>query len=124
MDESTVGRIYGAIVDGFARRGIRLARSGDIDGGSSGLVYSIGAIRPEPESPKDFIDWVRGRYGLRNKTASVKKAAELLKAEEITVWQWLKGARRPSPSMLLLMKLVSSHSQNGKSCPINYRTTE
>lgn len=118
VDESTVDRIYGAIVDEFARRGIRLTRSGDIDGGSSGLIYSIGVIRPEPESPKDFIDWVRGRYGLRNKTASVKKAAELLKVEEITVWQWLKGVRRPSPSMLLLMKLVFSHSQNGKSCPI------
>lgn len=118
VKESVVDRIYSAIVDEFARRGIRLTRSGDIDGGSSGLVYSIGVIRPEPESPKDFIDWVRGRYGLRNKTASVKKAAELLKVEEITVWQWLKGVRRPSPSMLLLMKLVFSHSQNGKSCPI------
>lgn len=118
VKESVVDRIYSAIVDEFSRRGICLTRSGDIDGGSSGLVYSIGVIRPEPESPKDFIDWVRGRYGLRNKTASVKKAAELLKVEEITVWQWLKGARRPSPSMLLLMKLVFSHSQNGKSCPI------
>ncbi len=118
VKESVVDRIYSAIVDEFSRRGICLTRSGDIDGGSSGLVYSIGVIRPEPESPKDFIDWVRGRYGLRNKTASVKKAAELLKVEEITVWQWLKGVRRPSPSMLLLMKLVFSHSQNGKSCPI------
>ena len=82
VKESVVDRIYSAIVDEFARRGIRLTRSGDIDGGSSGLVYSIGVIRPEPESPKDFIDWVRGRYGLRNKTASVKKAAELLKVED------------------------------------------
>lgn len=42
VKESTVDRIYSAIVDEFSRRGIRLTRSGDIDGGSQGLIYDVG----------------------------------------------------------------------------------
>lgn len=41
VKESVVDRIYSAIVDEFSRRGIRLTRSGDIDGGSQGLVYDV-----------------------------------------------------------------------------------
>lgn len=39
---------------------------------------------------------------------NVKKAAELMKVKEITVWQWIKGARQVSPSMLLLMEFIAS----------------
>lgn len=55
---------------------------------------------------ESYIDWVQSRYQLPNRTAAVKKGAELMRASEITVWQWLRGARKASPSMLLLMELI------------------
>lgn len=58
---------------------------------------------------QDFLDWVQTRYQLPNKTASVKKAAELIRTREITIWQWLKGTRKASPSMVLLMELVTRY---------------
>lgn len=45
---------------------------------------------------------------LPDKPAAVKKAAELMKVKEITVWEWMKGARQVSPSMLLLMEFIAS----------------
>ncbi|WP_290528716.1 hypothetical protein [Akkermansia sp.] len=60
-------------------------------------------------TPELFIAWVQTRYQLPNKTASVKKAAELIRTREITIWQWLRGARKASPSMVLLMELVARH---------------
>lgn len=58
---------------------------------------------------QDFVDWVQTRYQLPNKTAAVKKAAELLRNGEITIWQWLRGTRKASPSMVLLMELVARY---------------
>lgn len=60
-------------------------------------------------SIQEFLDWVQARYQLPNKTAAVKKAAELLRSREITIWQWLRGARKASPSMVLLMELVARY---------------
>ena len=55
---------------------------------------------------QEFVIWVQTRYQLRNHTAAVKKAAELLLTGENTVWQWLSGKRKTSKSMLLLMELL------------------
>lgn len=60
-------------------------------------------------SIQEFLDWVQARYQLPNKTAAVKKAAELLRSREITIWQWLRGTRKASPSMVLLMELVARY---------------
>lgn len=110
VKESVVDRIYSAIVDEFSRRGIRLTRSGDIDGGSQGLVYdaSLMAARKVPKTVGEFVSRVQADYRLPDKPAAVKKAAELMKVKEITVWQWIKGARQVSPSMLLLMEFIAS----------------
>lgn len=107
---SVAGRIYSAIVDGFSRRGIRLTRSGDIDGGSQGLVYdaSLMAARKVPETAGEPVSRVQADYRLPDKPAAVKKAAGLMEVKEITVWQWMKGARQVSPSMLLLMEFIAS----------------
>lgn len=110
VKESVVDRIYSAIVDGFSRRGIRLTRSGDIDGGSQGLVYdaSLMAARKVPETAGESVSRVQADYRLPGKPAAVKKAAGLMKVKEITVWQWIKGARQVSPSMLLPMEFTAS----------------
>lgn len=110
VKESVVDRIYSAIVDGFSRRGICLTRSGDIDGGSQGLVYDVSlmAARKVPKTVGEFVSWVQADYRLPDKPAAVKKAAELMKVKEITVWEWMKGARQVSPSMLLLMEFIAS----------------
>lgn len=52
VKESVVDRIYSAIVDEFSRRGICLTRSGDIDGGSQGLLYDVSlmAARKVPKT--------------------------------------------------------------------------
>ena len=60
-------------------------------------------------SIQEFLDWVQARYQLPNKTAAVKKAAELLRSRGITIWQWLRGTRKASPSMVLLMELVARY---------------
>lgn len=60
-------------------------------------------------TPEKFIAWVQERYQLPNKTASVKKAAELIRTGEVTIWQWLGGTRKASPSMVLLMELVTRY---------------
>ncbi len=52
VKESVVDRIYSAIVDEFSRRGIRLTRSGDIDGGSQGLVYDVSLMAARKVLPK------------------------------------------------------------------------
>lgn len=110
VKESVVDRIYSAIVDEFSRRGICLTRSGDIDGGSQGLLYdaSLMAARKVPKTVGEFVSWVQADYRLPDKPAAVKKAAELMKVKEITVWEWMKGARQVSPSMLLLMEFIAS----------------
>lgn len=110
VKESVVGRIYSAIVDGFSRRGICLARSGDIDGGSQGLLCgaSLMAARKVPETAGEFASRVQADCRLPDKPAAVKKAAELMKVKEITVRQWIKRARQVSPSMLLLMEFTAS----------------
>lgn len=63
---------------------------------------------PIPDADS-FIVWVQSRYQLSNRTAAVKKAAVLLKTGEITIWQWLSGARKVSDSMLLLMDLIARY---------------
>lgn len=110
VKESVVDRIYSAIVDEFSRRGIRLTRSGDIDGGSRGLLYDVSlmAARKVPKTVGEFVSRVQADYRLPDKPAAVKKAAELMKVKEITVWEWMKGARQVSPSMLLLMEFIAS----------------
>lgn len=60
-------------------------------------------------SAKAFVDWVQSRYHLVNKTSAVKKAAQLLRVTEMAVWQWLGGSRKTSPSMELLMELITRH---------------
>lgn len=110
VKESVVDRIYSAIVDEFSRRGICLTRSGDIDGGSQGLLYDVSlmAARNVPKTVGEFVSWVQADYRLPDKPAAVKKAAELMKVKEITVWEWMKEARQVSPSMLLLMEFIAS----------------
>lgn len=107
---SVVGRVYSAIVDGFPRRGTRLARSGDIDGGSQGLVYdaSLMAARKVPETAGGPVSRVQADYRLPDKPAAVKKAAGLMEVKGITVWQWIKGARQVSPPMPLPMGFTAS----------------
>lgn len=56
-----------------------------------------------------FVDWVQSRYHLRSKTSAVKKAAQMLRVTEMAVWQWLRGSRQTSPSMELLMELITRH---------------
>lgn len=58
---------------------------------------------------KEFLDWVQERYCLTNRTSSVKKAAELMKVREITIWQWLRGARQPDASKILLMCYIVAY---------------
>lgn len=60
-------------------------------------------------SIQNFLAWVQNRYQLANRTASVVKAAELMRVKEITVWQWVRGVRNASPSMLLLMELIARY---------------
>lgn len=60
-------------------------------------------------SAKAFIGWVQSRYHLVNKTSAVKKAAHMLRVTEMAVWQWLRGSRQTSPSMELLMELITRH---------------
>lgn len=60
-------------------------------------------------SAKAFVGWVQSRYHLVNKTSAVKKAAQMLRVTEMAVWQWLRGSRQTSPSMELLMELITRH---------------
>lgn len=53
-----------------------------------------------------FLDWVQEKYQLPNMTSAVKKAAEVMRVGERTVWQWRNGERKVSQSMLLLMELI------------------
>lgn len=89
VKESAVDRIYSAIADEFSRRGICLTRSGDIDGGSQGLLYDVSlmAARKVPKTVGELVSWVQADYRLPDKSAAVKKAAELMKVKEITVWE-------------------------------------
>lgn len=75
VKESVVDRIYSAIVDEFSRRGIRLTRSGDIDGGSQGLVYDVSlmAARKVPKTVGEFVSWVQADYRLPDKPARREK---------------------------------------------------
>lgn len=54
----------------------------------------------------NFINWVQSKYTLPNRTTAVKKTAELIKAGENTVWQWLKGKRKTSPTILQSMETL------------------
>lgn len=56
-----------------------------------------------------FLDWVQSRHSLPSKTSAVRKAAQILRVSEITIWKWLKGEPQVSPSMLLLMEMVMRH---------------
>ena len=58
---------------------------------------------------QEFVDSVQSRYHLRSKTSAVKKAAHMLRVTEMAVWQWLRGTRQTSPSMELLMELITRH---------------
>lgn len=58
---------------------------------------------------QEFVDWVQSNYKLPTHTAAVKKAAELMKTGETTIWQWLSGKRKTSQSMLLLMDLIARY---------------
>lgn len=60
-------------------------------------------------NPQEFVDWVQSRCHLRSKTSAVKKAAQMLRVTEMAVWQWLGGSRKMSPSMELLMELITRH---------------
>ncbi len=60
-------------------------------------------------NPQEFVDWVQERYCLTNRTSSVKKAAELIRVREITVWQWLRGTRQPDSSKILLMCYIVAY---------------
>lgn len=57
----------------------------------------------------NFINWVQSKYTLPNRTTAVKKAAELMKVREITIWQWLRGARQPDASKILLMCYIVAY---------------
>ena len=54
----------------------------------------------------NFINWVQSKYTLPNRTTAVKKTAEIMKAGENTVWQWLKGKRKASPTILQFMETL------------------
>lgn len=58
---------------------------------------------------QEFLDWVQECYRLTNRTSSVKKAAELMRVREITVWQWLRGTRQPDSSKILLMRYIVAY---------------
>lgn len=58
---------------------------------------------------QEFLDWVQECYRLANRTSAVKKAAELMRVREITVWQWLRGTRQPDSSKILLMCYIVAY---------------
>lgn len=61
-------------------------------------------------SPQEFVDWIQTHDPLiTSKTGAVKKAAQMLRVTEMAVWQWLRGGRKTSPSMQLLMELIVRH---------------
>lgn len=57
---------------------------------------------------QDFIDWVQTANNLPNPTQAVKKAAQMMRVTEDTIWKWLNTKKpRPTPDyMQLLMKLL------------------
>lgn len=57
---------------------------------------------------QEFIDWVQTANNLPNPTQAVKRAAQMMRVTEDTVWKWLNAKKpRPTPEyMQLLMELL------------------
>lgn len=63
-------------------------------------------IEKSDMTAQEFITWTQTRFHLPNRSAAVRKAAEVMRTGENTIWQWLSGKRKTSESMLLLMELI------------------
>lgn len=57
---------------------------------------------------QEFIDWVQTANNLPNPTKAVKRAAQMMRVTEDTIWKWLNAKKtRPTPEyMQLLMDLL------------------
>lgn len=57
---------------------------------------------------QEFIDWVQTANNLPNPTQAVKRAAQMMRVTEDTVWKWVNAKKpRPTPEyMQLLMELL------------------
>lgn len=54
----------------------------------------------------EFIQWVQQYFGIKNRTAAVDKAAQLLSMSPSGLWKYLAGERVPPRHRLFYMQFL------------------
>lgn len=64
---------------------------------------------------QEFLDWIYITYELKNPYDAVKKAMELLKVTEVSIYHWKNGKRKLRPYMQQLMAVtIENHDLKKK----------
>lgn len=64
---------------------------------------------------QEFLDWIYKTYELKNPYDAVKKAMELLKVTEMSIYHWKNGKRKLQPYMQQLISLtIENHDLKKK----------
>ncbi|PNC21300.1 hypothetical protein CXU19_13365 [Akkermansia muciniphila] len=64
---------------------------------------------------QEFLDWIYKTYELKNPYDAVKKATELLKVTEMSIYHWKNGKRKLQPYMQQLIILtIENHDLKKK----------
>lgn len=64
---------------------------------------------------QEFLDWIYKTYELKNPYDAVKKAMELLKVTEMSIYHWRNGKRKLQPYMQQLIILtIENHDLKKK----------
>lgn len=79
------------------------------------ISWAEQAAQVKAMNTQEFVDWIQSHdHLITSKTGAVKKAAQMLRVTEMSVWQWLRGNRKTSPSMQLLMELLVEKYESPK----------
>lgn len=64
---------------------------------------------------QEFLDWIYKTYELKNPYDAVKKAMELLKVTEMSIYHWKNGKRKLQPYMQQLISVtIENHDLKKK----------